>query len=199
MGAVNRGATRSPVNRDLVLQIAVTAISHQFELRARYIPGPANCADALSRGFERPTTSNWTFIKFHDFNSPPATVDACAENDGSNCQPGCSVWFSAQRPIQDNWSHLAGKVVWCNPPFHEIGLIIPALLRAWTTAPHSTVIRLLVPEWPTAGWFRKYFRRRRPVFRLLKRFPVGSRLFCSPDRPNDPPATRWPVLIVQLP
>ena len=198
MGAVNRGSTRSPVNRDIVLQIALTAISNKFELRARYIPGPANTADGLSRGLERPTTSNWTFVRFNEFNSPPATIDACAEEDGSNCQPGCSVWFSATRPIQDNWAQIIGNVVWRNPPFHELSSIIPALLKAWSLAPHSTTIRLVVPEWPTAGWFRKYYRRRRPVFRLLKRFPAGARLFRSPGGPSAPTPPRWPVLLVQI-
>ena len=91
MTGVNRGATRSHVNRALILEIACTAISRRFELRAKYIPGPANSADALSRGKERPSSSNWTFLKFGEFNQPPATIDVCAEEDRSNVQPGCAT------------------------------------------------------------------------------------------------------------
>ena len=116
MAGVNRGATRSHVNRKIILEIAQTAISRRFELRAKYIPGPANLADALSRGREKPSSSNWTFLQFSDFNPLPTTIDACAEEDGSNVQPGCTVWFSAIRRF--NLIGPGSQARWCGatPP-----------------------------------------------------------------------------------
>jgi hypothetical protein len=113
-------------------------------------------------------------------------------------QRGCTTWFSAARPVQDNTDALVGKVLWANPPFQQIGPILQTIVAAWQKDPINTVATVLVPEWPEASWYRQYLRRKRPVFRILHRFPAQSKLFFWKNSRIAAPPTKFPMLIIRL-
>lgn len=195
--AVNKGASRIPAMRSILLEISMLGLQYGFELKAKHVKGKDNPADAPSRGMQASKSSDWVFTDFQRFNQPPAQVDCCATESGSNTQPGCSEWFSQARPAQNNVHHLAGKVLWVNPPFHSIGPILDAVVQAWRKAPTSTMATIVVPYWPEASWYRKYLRRKRPLMRVLHTYPAGSKIFKQPDSTFIVPSKET-ILILRL-
>jgi hypothetical protein len=196
--AVNKGASRKPALRPILLRIALLGLEYGFELKAKHVKGVDNPADDPSRGRKKTTSCDWTFRHFAQFNNPPAQVDCCAAESGYNVQRGCTTWFSAARPVQDNTDALVGKVLWANPPFQQIGPILQTIVAAWQKDPINTVATVLVPEWPEASWYRQYLRRKRPVFRILHRFPAQSKLFFWKNSRIAAPPTKFPMLIIRL-
>lgn len=120
VAAVNKGASRKVVLRPILLDIDMLGIEYGFELKAQYVKGALNPADAPSRGKAKNVSSDWKVNDFARFSQPQAEVDCCAAESGYNVQPGCTTWFSMARPVQDNIDSLVGKVLWANPPFAEI-------------------------------------------------------------------------------
>ena len=173
--ALNKGASRLPALRDTLLHIALLGMEAGFEVRAKYIKGELNPADAPSRG--KPSAQFYAFAHFQQFNTPPAVVDCCAATSGCNAMPGCTQWFSPERPVQDNVHELVGKVLWANIPFASVGVVLDALAAAWLLAPATTIATCVVPDWPTMSWYRKYLRRKKPLFRVIHSYPAGSKLF----------------------
>lgn len=198
VSAVNKGASRKPALRPILLDIALLGIQHGFELKARHIKGELNPADAPSRGAQRSTSSDWTFAYFEQFNNPPAEVDCCAAASGYNVQPGCTEWFSAVKPVQQHVEQLVGKTLWANIPFNQLDPIMDAIVTAWQRDPVSTVATVVVPEWPEANWFRKYLRRKRPLFTVLHRYPAGSQVFRWKNSKALAPPTRHAILVLRL-
>lgn len=172
--AVNKGASRKPALRPILLDIALLGIEYGFELKALHVKGEDNPADAPSRGQTTNVSTDWTFTDFARFNHPPAEVDCCAAESGYNVQPGCKLWFSMARPVQQHVDQLVGKVLWANPPFTQIGTVLDTIIMAWQQDPINTQATVLVPDWPTANWYRKYLTRKRPLFRVLHSYPAGS-------------------------
>ena len=198
VAALNKGASRKPALRDTLLQIAKLGLEYGFEVKAVYIKGELNPADAPSRG-KRPTSrQDWTFMHFAEFNSPAAEVDCCAAVSGYNAQPGCTTWYSAVNPVQAHVRDLAGKVLWANIPFAELDPILDALVAAWRLDPVNTVATAVVPEWPTAKWYRKYIRRKRPLFKLLHRYEPGSLVFRWKNSSCPANPIRYPILVLRL-
>lgn len=195
--AVNKGASRIPAMRPILMDIAMLGLQQGFELKAKHIKGKDNPADAPSRGLQASKSSDWMFTDFQRFNDPPAQVDCCAVESGSHTQPGCTLWFSPARPVQDNVPLLTGKVLWVNPPFNSIGPILDAVVRAWQAAPTTTMATILVPFWPDASWYRKYLRRKRPLMRVLHTYPAGSKIFRAPSSTYTVPS-KDPILILRL-
>lgn len=175
--AVNKGCSRKPALRDILYRIARLGMQYNFELKAIHVKGELNPADAPSRGKRATSTQNWMFTDFAQFNSPPAEVDCCASPNGQNAQPGCHIWYSEADPVQDHARDLAGKVLWANIPFDSLTPIMGVIVQAWKLDPLGTLATVVVPDWPTAAWYRRYIRRKRPLFRLLHRYPAGSHVF----------------------
>lgn len=198
VAAINKGASRKPALRQTLLQIAKLGLEYGFEVKAVYIKGELNPADAPSRGKQATTRQDWTFMHFEEFNSPAAEVDCCAAVSGYNVQPGCSTWYSAVDPVQTHVRDIAGKVLWANIPFAELDPILDAIVAAWRLDPINTVATVVVPEWPTAKWYRKYIRRKRPLFKLLHRYEPGSRVFRWKNSTGPANPIRFPVLVLRL-
>jgi len=198
MTALNKGASRKPMLRDTLLRIAMLGLEHNFEVKSMHIKGELNPADAPSRGMLASSTQDWTFMHMEQFNNPPAEVDCCAAESGYNVQPGCTTWYSAARPVQDHVQDLVGKKLWANVPFDQAEAIIPALIQAWRLDPLNTVITLVVPEWPSCVWYRRFIRRKHPLFTLLHRYPEGSRVFKNRHTHSKPLPCKWPVLVLRL-
>lgn len=198
VAAVNKGASRKLALRPILLDIALLGIEYGFELKAQYVKGELNPADAPSKGKAKNVSSDWTFTDFARFNNPPAEIDCCAAESGYNIQPGCTTWFSMARPVQQHVDSLVGKVCWANPPFDEIHTVLDAIVTAWQRDPFNTQATVLVPEWPTANWYRRYPRRKRPLFTLLHRYPEGSAIFHWKNSPAPAPPTKFPILILRL-
>lgn len=177
--------------RDTLLQIALLGLKLGFDLRARHVKGTLNPADAPSRGMVSTRTQDFTFLDFARYNSPPASVDCCADALGTNVQPGCTEWFSLAKPVQEHVHSLAGKVMWANIPFAALDSILDSIVAAWHLNA-NTIATVVVPEWPTAAWYRKYLRRKQPVFRLLHRYPVGSIVFSFSDSGSPAPPVKIP-------
>ena len=174
--ALNKGASRIPALRTTLLHIALLGLEYGFEVKAKHVKGVDNPADAPSRGTRASSTQDYTFAHFQDFNQ----VDCCAAASGYNAQPdlpGCTEWFSSARPVQEHVPELAGKRLWANVPFALAGPVLDAVVAAWQLAPSTTVATCVVPEWTTMSWFRRYIRRKTPLFKVLCRYPAGSRLF----------------------
>eukprot|EP00882_Tetradesmus_deserticola_P008326 GHRQ01008779.1.p1 GENE.GHRQ01008779.1~~GHRQ01008779.1.p1 ORF type:complete len:327 (+),score=49.32 GHRQ01008779.1:1251-2231(+) len=198
VAAVNKGASRVPALRPILLEIALLGIEFGFELKATHVKGENNPADAPSRGKAKNVSSDWTFTEFSRFNSPPAEVDCCAAESGYNKQPGCQLWFSMARPMQQHVEELVGKVLWANAPFPQVESVLDTIVAAWKLDPIKTLATVLVPEWPTASWYRKYIRRKRPLFSILHRYPEGARIFRWKDSTVLAPPCRFPILIIRI-
>ena len=197
VSAVNKGASRIPEMRTILLDIATLGLQHGFELKAKHIKGKDNPADAPSRGARATKSSDWVFTEFARFNQPPAQVDCCSAESGYNRQPGCTEWFSMARPVQDNVQHLVGKTLWVNPPFKILGQVLDSVVHAWRLAPTTTVATIVAPLWPDAPWYRKYLRRKQPILRVLHIYPAGSKIFKAPNSTFTPP-TKDAVMILRL-
>lgn len=197
VSSVNKGASRIPAMRPILLSIAKLGLQYGFELKAKHIRGKDNPADAPSRGAQATRSSDWFFTDFARFNHPPAQVDCCCAEDGYNMQKGCGEWYSMARPVQDHAQQLAGKVLWVNPPFAILGPVLDAIVQAWRMAPSTTIATIVAPYWPDATWYRKYLRRKQPILRLLHTYPPGSRIFKAPRSTYAPP-TKEAVMILRL-
>lgn len=198
VAAINKGASRKLPLRKTLLRIAQLGMQYGFEVKAVYIKGECNPADAPSRGKQKTSRQDWTFMHFEQFNSPAAEIDCCAAVSGYNVQPGCTIWYSAADPVQNHVRDLVGKVIWANPPFAELDTILDTIVSAWRSDPINTVATVVVPEWTTARWYRKYIRRKRPLFQLLQRYEPGTQVFRWKNSSCPANPIRFPILVLRL-
>ena len=198
VAAINKGASRIPELRTTLLQIAKLGLQYGFEVKAKHVKGELNPADAPSRGKVKTSSQDWTFIDFHKYNHPPAEIDCCAAESGYNVQPGCTAWFSAARPVHEHIDVLVGKVLWANVPFAEADTVLAAIVAAWERDPINTQATVVVPEWPSTAWYRRYIRRKRPLFTLLHRYPAGARVFLWKNTHCRANAVKFPTLVLRL-
>jgi hypothetical protein len=175
--AVNKGSSKIPAMRKLLRQIADLGLKAGFEVKAKYIKGELNPADAPSRGQQVSTMAHLSFRYFSKHNNPAAIVDCCAAEDGHNVQPGCQEWYSAERPVQAHTHKLVGKAVWACPPHTLVGEVLTTIKAAWQQDPRGTCATVVVPDWPTAPWYRIFLRVKNPLFRVVHRYPAGTRLY----------------------
>lgn len=204
VSAVNKGASRIPALREILLDIALLGAEYGFEVKAKHIPGELNPADAPSRGKKLPNGQDWTFAHFTRFNTPQAEVDCCAvaqaaAADHVQTYPGCSSWFTADMLSQDDVvKSLAGKVLWATVPFSQTDSVIEAVVKAWKLDPINTQATIVLPEWENANWYRKYMRRKRPLFEILHRYAIGEHVFNWKHTSAKAPATKFPVLVIRI-
>ena len=196
--AVNKGFSRVPGTRKILLEMATLGMERAFEVRAAYVKGCDNPADAPSRGKQSTSAQDYTFIHFDDFNNPPARVDACAAASGYNVQPGCHEWYSLANPVQNNIEKLVGKSIWANVPFTQAGPVLDALVEAWKRDKERTTVTAVVPEWKTSTWYLRYIRCRKPLFTLLHRYPAGTKLFKFRNHTRLAPPCPFPILVLRL-
>jgi hypothetical protein len=194
VAAINKGASRIPSLRTTLHNIALLGVRHSFSVRAMYIKGETNPADAPSRGSS--PAHEFVFTQAARFNQPPAEIDCWAPPSGSTLS-SCSITFGTHNSMYNNLSTLRGKVIWAAPPFSEVGRLMAALVDTWVATP-STVATIVVPEWPTATWYMQYLRRKQPYFRLLHKFPAGSSLFSFRDTGRPAPPTKFPILVLRI-
>lgn len=192
LAAINKGAARWPGGRQEIMAIANLAASGHFRLRALHISGVDNPADGPSRGQVAVSQKDFTFMFFSTFASVGTTVDCCAAADGYNAQPGCSVWFSANNPVQLNVDALMHQAIWAAPPWDIAGQVLDTLVAAWRRAPHDTEATVVLPYDPTRSWFRFYFRRPAPLFRILHRYPALTPLYFRAVAPRRGGLRRFP-------
>ena len=175
--AVNKGASRKPALRSTLRKIALLGLEAGFLVKAKHVRGIHNPADAPSRGRKRLMAADLVFTEFASFNSPPATIDCFTDEARCFVQPGCSLSFTPSDPATAHVDMLVGKVSWAAMPFAEVGSYLDAFAAAWRQDTLHTVVTCVVPDWPTASWYRRYLRRRKPLFRVLRRFEAGSKVF----------------------
>jgi hypothetical protein len=192
--AINKGASRIPALRRILLRIALLGVRHNFELRAKYIPGPLNPADAPSRN--KQATQDFVFLELARFNNPPAQVDCSCNNPLIAPLPSC-VSLASPADVVSAVDRLVGMIIWATPPFHSLDRVLSAIVEAWTRSPSTTVATVVVPEWPTAVWYMRFLRRKRPLFQLLHRYPAGALVFRFHDAPR-PVACAQPILVLRL-
>jgi hypothetical protein len=193
--ALNKGASRIPALRATLLQIAILGMQFRFTVRAAYIKGEHNPADAPSRG--KPASHEFIFTKASEFNNPPADVDAWVSSTGIPSVDGCTLSFTAANPVWNNVDLIMGRAVWAAPPYSAVAAVMGALVEAWVKDPRTTGT-IVVPDWPTATWYRRYLRRKQPLFQLLERFEAGSQLFKFRDTGIMAPPCKFPILVLRI-
>ena len=208
---VNRGGGRLPEGQQLVRRLAKALEQHQpIELRAVHIAGEENGRpDRISRGKEQPTTSDYTFARFSEFNTVPHEVDAACSADGLNAQPGTSIWFSAVDSFLDPTAltRIEGRRVWATPPFELVGEFLEQLVEAWRRNPRTTAT-VVVPRWEGKWWWRRFFVRN--TFRVLAEFPAdgSTSVFWVHEalrkrrqlpKPQWAGPLKWPVVVATFP
>lgn len=125
------------------------------------------------------------------------TLDACALPENAKC----SRYFTPEQDgLAQSW---AGEVIWCNPPYSNIG---PWVEKAWAEAMAAKAIVLLVPaNRCEQGWWQDLVEqhRDRDGGMLRVEFLRGRRRFIGPGKdgigPNERPPFGVALLIWRAP
>ena len=218
VSTANRGGTMQPNLTALSDELQQTCRELEIDLASIHIPGVQNkLADALSRFVRGRDTSDWMVHPAVFEQAQEAvrsrflggrgsfTLDGAADPVGNNAQLPryCSVVDS----VYDR--DLAGEHFYANPDYEQIEAMLRHFLAAYHRAPETTSGTFVLPEWLSRPWWRLLRGAK-----VVARFPVGARLFTSPDWNSmqahdgsytyhparvDRGPTRWPVLIVHYP
>ena len=165
-------------------------------------------ADNISRWVREFDRSDWQFrgdeLEALEATTGEHEIDSHADVLGLNALK--AVYWHKKKPAElQDWR---GRLVWCNGDYADLG---PALRRFWECRREDPRggATFVVPFWPTAPWWRWL-----KGFKLLRWYPVGTRLFQRPDwtklaLPEGGyglgservwgEGTRWPVLIAHCP
>lgn len=117
-------------------------------------------------------------LQFAEFNERlgPFSIDVAA----SDANHKCDRYFTRETDgLEQTWK---GERVWCNPPFSDIG---PWLRKAWTEAPHTKGIVMLLPANRTEQpWWQLMVEpfRDRPRSPLRTEFLAGRMAFLRPGQ-----------------
>ena len=208
---VKNGGGAMKVGRAMMREISLLCLRYNIALRSEHIPGVRNLVpDALSRGKQVESTSDYTFSLYDKYNEVPHEVDAASALDGLNRQHGCDMWFAAgKRSFLLNWREAAGKRIWCNPPYTDIILdFMLAVERAWQLDGRTTCT-MVVPNWHQKRWYRRALRRGRSAWEIVDEIPAGQRLYWRGEaerlreRPdtekNLVPGPKWSTLVLRFP
>ncbi|PNH00721.1 Enzymatic polyprotein [Tetrabaena socialis] len=161
VAAINHGSTRVRDGRSISQQLAELSIQHGFELRSEHIAGVENVrADRLSRQLSSAREQNLplkscVFRQLVGSGPYQPSVDCCCDVHGQNAQPGCSIFFSAERSVVGQAAALAGKVLWAFPPQDLVGAVLDEIAAA-ARLDSRTRTTVLVPDWRERAWFRQH-------------------------------------------
>ena len=200
---LNTGDTGSPLLEPLARRLYEVRRRYDLDVSGRHIPGLKNAlADALSRRrYDLPDSGDWQFARseFERAEDWVAAklgrrfdVDACADPTGQNAH--CERFWSATDSclLHD----MGGEMIWCNADWELLPKILPHFRGAAARQPYDTAGVFAVPEKTNAAWWREV-----RGFRVLARYPAGTRLFTRPFealtglRETVQPA-KWPVLLL---
>jgi len=128
----------------------------------------------------------------------PFEIEACGDNLGLNAHLN-RFWCPANSALSHSW---VGKNVYCNPPYSNIMPFLSHFLDCKVAKPLGTAALFVLPVWPTHD-FWVFMLKYPKVFQIVRRFPIGHRLFSVPSRVANSTARfpmegiQWPVVIVR--
>ena len=200
---VNTGDTASPLLIPLARRLFEVVKKFDLKLAARHIPGLKNgLSDGLSRRrYDTPDTGDlqldpaefsraqaWLQSRL----GRPFDVDACADPVGLNAH--CARFYSA---VDSALQHrMSGDAIWCHADWELLTDLLAHFRREASERPADTTGVFCVPEQTGSAWWRSL-----RGFRVLARYPAGTRLFTRPVdalsgiREPAPPA-KQPVLLL---
>jgi hypothetical protein len=203
---LNTGDTPSSLLEPLARRLFDTVKKFDLRVAGRHIPGLHNgLSDGLSRWrYDRTDRGDWQFAPTEFARvqrwlqarlGRGFDVDACSDPTGTNSH--CSKYWSG---VDSCLNHdMAGMTVWCHSDWDNLRDVVKHFRECASRRPHDTAGVFVVPERPSAPWWRSL-----RGFRVLRRFPIGSDLFSRPDGPDGAlsglrapgPPTKWPVLLL---
>jgi hypothetical protein len=175
VAVIRRGTSAEPELLRIVRELHLLEAEHGFELCARHVSGDSMIeegTDALSRAALREATSEWR-VRRPVFSALEAAcgvtydIDAFASPRGGHL---VDDFCDETRSAFD--FDFTGRTAWFNPPHHLIGGALRHFLRCRERDPYTTAGTFLLPDWPTAPWYRL-----RRFFHCVRRLPAGTRLF----------------------
>ena len=180
----------------LLRVIAKILMKHDIRLKPSYISTTANViADCLSRGgvglenllskWHRQLPSSkrdfedWMLHTAHfqslDKEFGPISITACADIHGRNSHTQ-RFWSSMDSCLNHFWYNM---LVWCNPPFSIIALILRHFIRCKLARPMGTAMLILVPVWTDQLWY-KCIKAMPDMFVRKRWWRANSDLFSAP-------------------
>jgi len=140
----------------------------------------------------------WSHFESIDLHYGPFDVDATVDQHRTNSQCRTS-WNRDDDALTKDWS---GLNVYCNPPYSDILPFLKKGLTAKLADPLASAAVYIVPVWQ--GYrFWDLITSYPFLFQVVHRFPVGSKLFTSPNRAGPQRKfvgpTRWMVAVIRVP
>jgi hypothetical protein len=132
-----------------------------------------------------------------DFAFGPFMIDACVDLFRRNSH--CAVsWTARDDCMAQRWH---GLTVFCNGPFSMLLPIVQRFLACKLEEPVGTAAMFIFPLWVGESFLDLVYSRP-DVFRIVRRFPVGTALFSTPIPVHQGGGRRyagpirWPVIAV---
>ena len=179
--AINAGTTGDPVGRRILKRLAMLAVRHGVEVRAKHIKGKLNVtADKLSRKQAKPSSADYKLNPevFDEAWGPHRPeLDMYCDVGGRNAQERRDVgrgtdFFSVAR--QATLSDLVSRKIWFNPPWALVGQALELVERAWKQDPTGTMAYGVIPIYRNRWWWSRFVGGRRAPFRIVRQFPART-------------------------
>jgi hypothetical protein len=124
---------------------------------------------------------DWMFdsdeFSFWEGKTRPFTLDACADNEGTNSQ--CAEKFNCPNRSFLK-SDCTGQHVWLNPPYVGATAFLKHFEQCRSMSPSTTSAVIVLPAWVKPDW-RPYLSK----YKLLHTYPTGrDALFTTPHPVN---------------
>ena len=217
---------RNPAISKLLQRICSRLAEFDLNVIPEWLDTKANIlADALSRGnYDRfsyqgreflDAKAQWlaspdAYLRSHDSDDwklAPEIFDSLDLEFGPFDVDGCSDVYGANSQLDGWWSNFLandckGHSIYANPPFSNIPEILIHFLKAKRDCPLGTAAVFILPFWPDKPFWLEIILQFPSLFKIVRRFPAGSRLFTSPHAKHglrkDCGPTRWPVVVVRV-
>ena len=203
--APSKGLDLCSALEDVHLQTTEAAFRENDTARVDLQATEAALRDFTGNAQGRRDPSDWMLDRdtFKHLNAKhgPFEIDACADKWGDNAQ--LKEWWSledgtpeAPGCLSKDW---AGRSIYCNPDFAQINDVLQHHRQCFQRAPATTKVLFVLPDWPTAKWFKWLWRDQ--DFKLVAYYPAGAQLFTAPGRNRYRPRvdlglTRWGTMVV---